>query len=154
MTSHIYIHLSKMSMRVKNCFGGRWDGSIFILRYISLKIAVLLHKTTTVVKHCIKCKYLCCNRQDFLLYLIPRCTEDVLLTTKCCIQRIAVLWLKYILFAVVFTSFSPTGQIDLVELKYIKSVIKSKSHYLQLHGAITGSSIKGHHFRCSRGVKS
>ena len=71
------------------------------------------------------CKYFRCNSYDFLLYLIPRCTEDVLLMTICCKQQIAVLWLKYILFTVVFTSFSPIWQIDVVELKHIKLFIKS-----------------------------
>ena len=50
----------------------------------------------TSVTACTHCKYFCCNRYDFLLYLIPRCTQDVLLTTNCFIQQIAVLWLKYI----------------------------------------------------------
>ena len=40
----------------------------------------------------------------------------------------AALWLKYILFAVAFTSFSPIWQIDVVKLKYIKSVIKSTAN--------------------------
>ena len=92
------------------------------------------------------CKYFCCSRCDFLLYLIPRCTEDVLLTTKCCTQQIAVLWLKYILFAVVFTSVSPIWQIDVVELKYIKSVIKSTADQSQLRGAITGSNYQSTSF--------
>ena len=39
----------------------------------------------------VHCKYFCCNRYNFLLYLIPSCTQDVLLTTNCCIQQIAVL---------------------------------------------------------------
>ena len=63
---------------------------------------------------------ICC-----ICLLVFKSTSDVVLTTKCCIQQTAVLWLKYILFAVVFTSVSPIWQIDVVELKYIKSVIKS-----------------------------
>ena len=86
---------------------------------------VLKHLVESQGRAYVHCKYFCCNSYDFLLYLIPRCTEDVLLTTKCCIQQIAVLWLKYVLFAVVFTSVSPIWQINVVELKYIKSVIKS-----------------------------
>ena len=43
--------------------------------------------------HCI---YFCSNSYNFLLYLIPRCTADVLLMTKRRVQQIDVLWLKYI----------------------------------------------------------
>ena len=40
--------------------------------------------------------------------------SEAVLTTKCCILQIAVLWLKYILFAVLFTSFSPIWQMDVL----------------------------------------
>ena len=39
----------------------------------------------------VHCKYFCCNRYEFLLYLFPRCSADVLLTTKRRIQQIDVL---------------------------------------------------------------
>ena len=94
----------------------------------------------------VHCKQIRCKSYSFLLCSIPRCNSDAVLTTKCCIQRIAVLWLKYILFAVVFTSFSPIWQIDVVELKYIKSVIKSTADQSQLRGAITGSNYQSTSF--------
>ena len=86
------------------------------------------------------CKQIRCKSYSFLLRSFPRCNSDAVLMTKCCIQRIAVIWLKYILFAVVFTSFSPIWQIDVVEIKYIKSGKKSTADQSQLRGAITGSN--------------
>ena len=86
------------------------------------------------------------NPTAFQLCSIPRCNSEAVLMTKCCIQRIAVLLLKYILFAVVFTSVSPVWQINVVELKYIKSVIKSTADQLQLRGAIARSNYRSTSF--------
>jgi hypothetical protein len=67
-----------------------------------------------------------------LLYLIPGCTADVLLTAKRHIQQIDVIRLKYIKLVILFTTFSPIGQMDVVEFKYIKSTIHLKEKNLSI----------------------
>ena len=99
------------------------------------------------------CKHFCCNSYDFLLCLIPRCMQNVLLTTNRCIQQICTMiqvllisctiynflsymangcsliqvcpisQRRYILFPELFATTCRIGQKDVAWLKYIKLVV-------------------------------